>query len=411
MILHTEQDHIARLDDELVTMTKDFLILGPLSWPKDAMRGCLRVMQGKGKHLPQFDYAPADYTGQITQLGSFIKKLRHEEHPALEYLRDTAESYLLAYRILQGVGTSQVTEFSKKLYGAPNDVLTGYKRSHVDVARYFLRVVEEYRFAIEEEPLIYSASEFRDHLQKLINKAMPKQPGAITVTVDNDISARASAGSSYVKIRKGARFSQMDLQQLFHHEVMIHTATYLNGRAQPVLKSLGYAAPRTTATQEGLAMFAEYITSSINLVRLRRVALRIIALDMAEKGADFGDLFRFFRRHGQNEEESYYSTMRIFRGGSPKGSIIFYKDNVYLRGLIEVSVFLKQAMHQGMLHDIDLLFCGKLTIQDVHRLYPLLEDGTISVPQNLPHWAQNSSELAAHLAFNDLTERFRIEDE
>ena len=42
--------------------------------------------------------------------------------------------------------------------------------------------------------------------------------------------------------------------------------------------SLG--SPRTTKTQEGLATFAELITSSIDLARLRRIALRIPAVHM-----------------------------------------------------------------------------------------------------------------------------------
>ena len=229
----------------------------------------------------------------------------------------------------------------------------------------------------------------------------------IDVTIDEDITARATAGPNYVKIRRGARYNDNDLQQLFHHEVMIHSLTYLNGRRQPVLKTLGYNAPRTTATQEGLAVFAEYISSSIELARLKRVALRIIAIDLAEQGADLRDLYLFFQKHGQTEEESYYSAMRIFRGGAASGGIIFYKDNVYLRGFIEVGAFLKRTMHEGLIHDIALLFCGKLTTSDVVKLKQAAEDGLIIDPPFIPHWAKASSELAAHLAINDLTEKFR----
>jgi uncharacterized protein (TIGR02421 family) len=398
------------LDEELVQIIKDFLLLNPLSWPKDTMHCFLKNAQKKNLTLPKVSYPSVDYKDKITQLSSYVHKLKKEDEPALCFLKDTADSYLNAYRILQGVGTKDVSEFSKKLYGSPKDKLSGYTRRNQDIAKYFLRIVDQYHFVLPEEPLIYNASQFRNSLSKRIKKHICPKSDPITVTTDGVISSRAAAGSNYVKIRKGARFSEKDLDQLFHHEVMIHTLTYINGRKQPNLKILGYNAPRTTATQEGLAVFSEYINLSIEMVRLKRIALRIIAIEMAEKGADFIDLFKFYKKHGQNDEESYYSTMRIFRGGHPEGGIIFYKDNVYLRGLIEVGSFLKQAMHQGFIHDISLLFCGKLTTNDVLRLKSFAEDGGIADPVYLPEWVTRSGELAAHLAVNDLTERFKRKD-
>lgn len=400
-------ERIRALDDDLVRLISDFLILGPLSWPKETMREFLRSVKNHNLILPKINYPKPDYRDKIAALKAYLKKLGKDEHPAISFLRDTAQSYLDAYNILQGVGTEDVSEFSRKLYGSPKDYLPNYKRRNVDIARYFLRVAENYRFSMTDEPMTMTAGQFRHALERRVGRAINPLQDAISITVDSNLTARAAAGSNYVKIRKGAIFSRNDLDQLFHHEVMVHTLTYINGRRQPLLKTLGYNAPRTTATQEGLAVFAEYISMSIELVRLNRIALRIIAIDMAERGADFIDLFRFFREHEQNDEESYYSAMRIFRGGNGDGGIIFYKDNVYLRGLIEVASFLKQAMHDGMIHDIALLFCGKLTTQDVLRLQPLSDRGHIADPAYMPDWAKNSSELAAHLAFNDLTERFR----
>ncbi len=401
-------DTIRKLDEELVLIIEDFLLLSPLSWSKETMNSFLKNADNKNPNLPEIEYPKVDYTQKINRLTTYIKKLGKDNHPAIEFLRDTAKSYYDAYRILQGVGTKDVTEFSKHLYGSPRDTLPGYGRNNVKVAQYFLRVVEDYRFTLNEEPMIYPDGRFKKLLQKRVEESIDPSTDPINITVDDTISARAAAGSNYVKIRKGESFSKNDLEQLFHHEVMVHTLTYVNGRKQPLLKTLGYNAPRTTATQEGLAVFAEYITLSIELVRLKRIAQRIIAIDMAENGADFIDLFKFFKEHGQNNEESYYSSMRIFRGGKPEGGIVFYKDNVYLRGLIEVGSFFKHAMHRGFIHDIALIFCGKLTTKDVMLLKPLAEEGKIIDPAYMPDWAKNNSGLAAHLAINDLTERFKI---
>ncbi len=406
----SDKQKIAALDAQLVKIIADFRMLGALSWSISAQKTFLRSVKRGNPTLPKVDYQKVDVSDKIQQLKALLVQIGEDDHPAVSYVRDTAQSYLDASQILQGVGTSDVTEFSRKLYGSPSDLLPGYKRENVDVAKYFLRIVNQYRYTVTEDTQIYSDKGFCRTLQKRVNALIDPRQDPINITVDDGISARAAAGSNYVKIRKGARFSESDLEQLLHHEVLTHTLTSINGRKQPILRSMGYSAPRTTATQEGLAVFAEYANLSIELVRLKRIALRIVALDMAERGADMLDLFNFFRKEGQSEEESYYSSMRIFRGGTPKGGIIFYKDNVYLRGLIEVEAFLKRVMHAGNVHDIAILFAGKLTTSDVGMLHPLMEEGYIEEPTYIPQWARRSSELAAHLVINDLTERFKIKE-
>src|SRR5204863_7040467 len=82
---------------------------------------------------------------------------------------------------------------------------------------------------------------------------------AIRVEVVDSLSANAVAGPDVVKIKRSARFTRRDIEQLSHHEGYVHLATTLNGRAQP-FPFLGTGAPRTTRTQEGLAIFGEFIS-------------------------------------------------------------------------------------------------------------------------------------------------------
>ena len=110
----------------------------------------------------------------------------------------------------------------------------------------------------------------------------------------------------------------------------------------------------------------------------------------------------------KKEDKTTATTAITTIGATYEGGIVFYKDNVYLRGLLEVEAFLKHTMHLGQVHDIALLFCGKLTTNDVKRLKPLIEEGYMVPPVYVPSWARKSSELAAHLAFNDITERFKL---
>jgi len=402
-----EMETIRALDRELVSIVRGFLILGPLSWSVDVQKEFLTGAARNKLALPKITYAKNDYSLQISALKNFIIKLGFDAHPAVSFLRKNAESYLDAYYILQGAGTSAVTEFSKKLYGSPDDTIAGYNRKNISIAKYFLRVIKDFRIQNSDSGNQYTASQFRELMQAEVEKNINTKIDPVNITVDSNVNARAAAGPDYVKLREGATFTDADLEQLLNHEVMTHTLTYINGRRQPVLSCLGYSSPRVTAIQEGLATFSEYINFSIDLVRLRRIALRIIALQKAEQGADFIDIFKFFRKAGQNDEESYLSAMRIFRGGVAEGGVVFYKDNVYLSGLIEVEAFLKRAMHHGKLRQADLIFAGKLTTDDVENFIALDGDDYVELPTYLPRWMQKREALAAHLAFNDLTERFK----
>jgi len=101
----------------------------------------------------------------------------------------------------------------------------------------------------------------------------------------------------------------------------VHSLTALNGREQPVLPSLALSSPRVTVTQEGLATFAEQITGSIDIERMKRISLRIEAVAMALDGANFLEVFHYFRLAGQSDTDSFTSAQRVFRGVPTGGGL------------------------------------------------------------------------------------------
>ena len=70
-------------------------------------------------------------------------------------------------------------------------------------------------------------------------------------------------------------FSQRDLDLLETHEAWVHIGTTQNGLAQPVCTFLGKAAPRTTVTQEGLAVLTEMLNLRSHPRRLAKLMHRI----------------------------------------------------------------------------------------------------------------------------------------
>ncbi len=161
--------------------------------------------------------------------------------------------------------------------------------------------------------------------------------------------------------------------------------------------------------QEGLAVFSEFMGGVVNLRRLRRLADRVVAIDMAARGADFLEVYRYFLERGREEEEAYESARRVFRGGVLKGGAPFTKDVVYLHGAAQVRNFLEVALANGTLDDVPRLFVGKIDLEDVEALRALAAGGWITQPRYLPRWARDTGLLAASLSFGSFFRKVDME--
>ncbi len=192
---------------------------------------------------------------------------------------------------------------------------------------------------------------------------------AVNVMLDDGIIADAAAGSDYVKIRGGARFSQVDVDILEVHEGWVHVATSLNGANQHVARWLSKGPPRTTSVQEGLAALMEVLTFRSHPRRARRLNERVLAVDKAEDGADFLDVFEWYRTEGYDEEDCFNAARRVFRGGTLAGGSPFTKDIAYTRGLVTNYHFIRSAIRACRPELVRFLFVGKVAHEDVPVLH------------------------------------------
>jgi hypothetical protein len=109
-----------------------------------------------------------------------------------------------------------------------------------------------------------------------------------------------------------------------------------------------------------------------------------VAVDMAEQGADFIEVYRFFCDRGLRQEDSYKITQRVFRGGTVRGGSVFTKDLSYLRGFVENVNFIRSSIHSGVPEILPMLFVGKVTLDDIPILYQHYLEGTIAGPKYVP---------------------------
>ena len=397
--------YFGELDAKLVEAAGSIKVLSALGWPARAYGEFMATWNSKQPRLPQIAYPRYDLTDRRIALQKIIDA-SDKDHPVGRYIIQTAASYIVAARMLESVGKPDFRVLSEILYGSPTDKMGSF--SNLALAEQFIKITTDLASAVGEEESVERFSPEAVAAELKSRSLSFFAPRTIEVVVDQNLAAKAAAGSERVRIRGMTSFSRAEIEQLLEHEVYVHSATMLNGRAQPFLKSFGLGSPRTTGTQEGLATFAELITATMDLSRLRRIALRIKAIHLALEGGDFVDVFRFFLDSGQSEKESFQSAGRIFRGGDVRGRFVFTKDVVYLKGLLSVHTFMRKAIEQRKINFPQLLFVGRVTLGDIIALEQFVDEGFIALPQLQPKWVANRQGLAAYLSYSAFTHHLNV---
>lgn len=391
---------ITELDRAIVDLAKSVKVLSNLNWIPTIRDVFLRNWEAQNPKLPVVEYIRPDLSGTADALRALATRAP-KTHPIGVYLAKTASSYALGAEMLANIGRPRFTQLSSEIYGVPGNQIFSSSMTHLNAADLFISVTNEYQDIcnIPAQDLCYTPGEVAEFLQSRLNSLFTDH--TVNVIVDPLLAAKAAAGASRVRVRGSSKFSRAEVEQLVEHECYIHTLTAINGRSQNNLQSLGLGAPRTTRTQEGLALFAELITRTIDLNRLRRIAMRTRAVQMGLDGANFIDVFKFFLTAHFSPNEAFFSTFRVFRGGDVNGGVVFTKDCSYLGGLAEVHTFLRKSIQHGMVDYPHYLCSGRLTLGDIFLLEEQFKSGTISMPRYEPSWITDRPRLTAFLIYSN----------
>lgn len=371
-------------------------ILTHIAWPQSHRE---HFLKNRSYKLPTIEYPPYDPSETLAHLAE-ARRLIHDDSSIDIWLAKIGNRIETSARLLSACGTSEFLEHSRALYGLPTDALRDEKSTSLELATSFSKLFD----GISDidlgapAPACYLADYVSERMKAAVIEMFGDQ--APTVQVVDELSANALAGPKRIRIRRGACFTDKDILQLINHEAYIHVATSFNGIEQSDLKILGVSHPGSTKTQEGLAVFAEFITGSMDIDRFRRLADRIIATQMAIDGADFVDVFRYFLERISDPEQAFENSRRVFRGGTVNGGAPFTKDIVYLDGLLRVHNFLRAAVAAGRADCLQLLFCGKIDIEDIPVLCELAALGLCRAPRYLPPWAADRRFLVSYLAYS-----------
>lgn len=409
------KERVSMLAARVVEAQRPIRVLNAIKWGPDVLE---RFRASGWREMPRV--GPEHYAE--SPLG-FDPRAKIEEFRALErdvrfelgarddignILAETAAEYAEVVEMLAARGTHRFYQLSRELYGSAKDTLGDEGRRVCDVAREMYDLLTNLDEAdLGPRPVRNITAE---QAVILLNERLAGYfgDGTVRVQIDDGIVADAAAGSDYIKLRQGALFSERDISVLEVHEGWAHVATSLNGQNQPVARWLSKGPPRTAATQEGLAALLEVLTLCSHPTRARRLNDRVLAVDKAEDGASFLDVFEWFRTEGYDEETCFWSTHRVFRGGVLEGGAPFTKGIVYTKGIVENYNFLRNAIATARPALIPWLFVGKLALEDVAVLAERAHEGVVQPPKYVPHMFRDLNGIAIWLGVSTFWNRLVI---
>lgn len=402
-----EIDKLKRAGVLLLEAEDRLPVLSRLTWNRSLATA---FIDGGASQLPQPEYVPIDPEPSRERI-STARGLIDGTSPVHDWLRRLAETFELTATMMAHVGTADFYRCSVDLYGGPGTAIGGREDAGLGLANRLDDVLSDFDLgcgSLTCSPVLTA----RD-LKSRLDEALPKYFGQMAprVMITPQVSAKAAAGRDYIKLRADAVFSDLDEIQLLQHEALIHIGTNFNGQVQAHFPLLGEGHPGNARTQEGLAVFAEFISGALDPARLKRLANRVIAIDMAEKGADFIELYNFFRERGVSDEpfEAFESARRVVRGGLVEGGAPFTKDSVYLGGLLDVHNYLRTAVRAGDTAYIRLLFVGKIDLGDLEAMKMLRANGLVEEPRFLPPWAADPRHLLSSLAYSTFLNEIKLD--
>ena len=381
-------------------------ILATLAWGPEVAAEFFRK---KESVLPVPTYA-VDRKGLSDGMEA-LQRLRPKllgEHPVLQWLSRMADSFANGILLLLELEKPAFYEISTQLYGNPGSRLFNLSNTNLELARAIsLRVAAPGVNDIGESVIGTSAEDFAALLEKRLAARDPILP--VKVELTDQIVAKVVAGMNRVRIRRDARFSTLELDSLWNHEIESHCLTAQNGSLHGTCDFLVAGGPRVTMTQEGLAVFYEVYGHTMSQMRFITLCNRIEAVHLAAEGASFIDLYRWFKDHAETSQEAFYNAQRVFRGARLEGGGPFTKDVVYLAGLLGVYNFLRLAVKQQNRLLVESLVCGRMALEDVATIAWLRTHGILNPPRFIPDWLKNweallsSFSLAAVLGTVDLS--------
>lgn len=412
------KERLSELSKRLIEAQRKITILDAIKWTDDIQ---VDFFKNKCKQLPKVDKAYYEKMPLPFNLNHKKEEFRQiicdtQKHfgnfsPMSRLLIFRCQEYIRALEMLEARGKREFSKISIELYGSPVDAFYpgGPKLAEMGATLFDLLTELDVKLQTEDDVKKYDAKQSQIILQERLNHFFVDSKVPVKVMVSDGVVADASAGGDSIKLKESAMFSHRDLRCLEVHEGWVHVGTTINGALQPYCDFLSKGSPSCSILQEGLAVLTEVITMSSYPSRLRKITNRVVAMNMVMKGANFLDIYQHFLSCDLSEEESYSHTVRIFRGSTPDGGP-FTKDLSYAKGFLLAYNFILFAISQHAVDVLELLFVGKITLEDMPLLVELRDLGLLEKPQFLPPQIRDQAALSSWMSIFLYLDKFDFKE-
>lgn len=399
---------IRELSEQIVAAQRPIRILDALKWDADVET---YFFEHHCKELPKIDanyyqnknpltFDPIQKIQEFHEIDRNIRRKLGQYSGVGSIMQRMCYEYCRVVELLMARGTPSFTAISQELYGSSKDVFHIGAPTLKDFGLQASEALKNISDQVETKADIekYTSEDVVAILSDKLGNYFSDRDH-IRVELSDGIIADAAAGADKIKIHSGLKFSKREIRTFEVHEGWVHLGTTLNGMSQPICTFLSKGAPSSTVTQEGLAIITEIFAFASFPGRVRRLTNRVNSVNMAEEGANFFDVYQFYRDQNMDELDSYQSAVRVFRGSTMDGGP-FTKDLAYSKGFMLIYNYMRLAVQRGLVSRIPLLFVGKTTLDDLHILADLQEEGIITPPRYLPPQFNDLSAVSAWMVYS-----------
>lgn len=348
-----QHPNLFKIDDNLNHLVQKIELLNYIN-PINIEAEKRKFFSSKYNINPVFHYRKIDFDAHKLQQQLFSQQIDSiKDEVSRNFYRDVIYDYSGLIQCIETIGKGQKFYYNAlKSFGTPTE-------KDVANAQFILHFKDE-EYDSEMFP-VFSAEEAANYFVEFTKK----YDFQFTIKFSTKISAAAMVqnNTQTLLLKKNHRFSANQLKVLANHEIGVHMVTTFNGMNQS-LKIFHNGFPKNTETQEGLAVFSEYMSGCLTLHRLKELAYRVMAADSLRKGFNFCDTFDLLHnQYKLNREEAYNISLRAHRGGG------FTKDYMYLTGLKQVyDAFYKKEK-------LEPLMAGKVSFEHAPIVTKWQEEG------------------------------------
>ena len=349
-----DQPFLNKIDHSLNSMVVKIELLNYIN-PTNIEQEKRNFFSSKYNINPSFKYKKIDFDSHSIQQQLFLQNIDSiKDEESRTFYRDVIYDYSGLIQCIETIGQGRRFYYNAlKSFGTPTE-------KDVENAKFILHFNDEV-FNDNEMIPMYSVEEAAAYFEDFVKQYNFK----LDIKLSTKIAAAAMVqnNTQTLILKKNHKYSANQLKVLANHEIGVHLVTTYNGLDQP-LKIFHNGFPKNVETQEGLAVFSEYMSGCLTLHRLKELSYRVIAADSLRRGFDFCATFDLLHnQYKLNREESYNITLRAHRGGG------FTKDYMYLTGLKKIY----DAYYNK--ENLDPLLAGKVSFEYAPMVTKWMEQG------------------------------------